>query len=47
MILARLPKLLAKPCTAPWLTVPARLESMDIKEGHISSLSTASKIAAT
>jgi hypothetical protein len=46
MILARLPKLPATPCTAPCRTVPARFDSMDIKDGHIRPLPTANKIAA-
>ena len=40
MILARPPKLHQRLCT-PWSFDPARLDNMDMKEGHIRPLPTA------
>src|SRR5215469_1582487 len=37
-MLAKAPKLPAKPCTAPWSFDPARLDNMDMKDGHIRPL---------
>ena len=46
IILARPPKLPATPCTDPCRTAPARFDSIDMKEGHMSPLPTANKTAA-
>ena len=46
-ILAKPPKLPAIPCTAPWSLDPARLDNMDMKEGHMRPLPTANNITAT
>jgi hypothetical protein len=46
MILASPPKLPATPCTAPWRTVPARFDRMDINEGHIRPLPSANNVIA-
>jgi hypothetical protein len=45
-MLARLPKLLATPCTNPWYVLPEIFESIDMKDGHISPFPTANRIAA-
>ena len=45
-ILARPPKLPATPCTAPCSFVPARLDNMDMKDGHIRPLPTANSTTA-
>ncbi len=46
IMLARLEKLLATPCTTPWLIVPARFESIDITDGYIRPLPNANNTAA-
>ena len=45
-MLAKPPKLPARPCTAPWSFDPARLESMDMKDGHMRPLPSANNITA-
>ncbi len=45
IILAKLSKLFATPWTAPCCTVPARFESIDNTDGHMSLLPNANKTA--
>src|SRR5215471_7961248 len=45
-MLAKAPKLPAKPCTTPCSFDPARLDNMDMKEGHIRPLPSANNITA-
>lgn len=45
-MLAKAPKLPAKPCTAPWSFDPARLDNIDMKDGHIRPLPSANNITA-
>jgi hypothetical protein len=45
-MLAKPPKQPARPCTAPWNFDPARLESMDMKDGHMRPLPSANNITA-
>jgi len=45
-MLAKAPKLPAKRCTAPWSFDPARLDSIDMKDGHIRPLPSANSITA-